>query len=183
MDSPPTIRLATLDDVPILKELIPASVRGLSQGYYSVDQMEGAIGNAFGVDTQLIHDQTYYVVECDSHIAACGGWSRRRTLFGSDHALVRNDAQLDPAKDAAKIRAFFVHPNFARRGIATLILKNCEEAAKAEGFTHFEMGATLPGVPFYRQHGYFEAESLSVPLPNGVALPIIRMVKQLAVGN
>ena len=179
----PTIRLANLDDVPVLKELIPASVRGLSRDYYSVEQMEGAIGNAFGVDTQLIQDRTYYVVECEDRIAACGGWSRRRTLFGSDHALVRNDAQLDPAKDAAKIRAFFVHPDFARRGIATLILKTCEAAAMAEGFSRFEMGATLPGVPFYKQHGYSEAEPVSVPLPNGATLPVIRMTKQLAISN
>lgn len=181
MPTAPTIRLAIPADIPLLERLIPESVRGLSRDYYSTDQMEGAIGTAFGVDTRLIEDQTYFVVECAGAIAACGGWSRRRTLFGSDHASVRDDEALNPATDAAKIRAFFVHPDYARRGIATLILKTCEAAAITEGFSRFEMGATLPGVPFYRQHGYSAAESFNVPLPNGATLPIIRMVKEIAV--
>ncbi|MEO8724601.1 MAG: GNAT family N-acetyltransferase [Acidobacteriaceae bacterium] len=174
-----SIRLASRDDIPAIEALIPASVRGLSRDYYSNDQMEGAIGTAFGVDTRLIEDHTYFVVECDGKTVACGGWSRRRTLFGGDHAAIRYDEALNPATDAAKIRAFFVHPDYARRGIATLILKTCESAAIGEGFSRFEMGTTLPGVPFYRHHGYSEAEPLDVALPNGAMLPIVRMVKQI----
>lgn len=177
MDPEFILRLATLEDIPVLEKLIPASVRGLSREHYSTEQMEGAIGTAFGVDTRLIEDQTYFVVESEGAIVACGGWGRRRTLFGSDHAAVRNDARLDPAKDAAKVRAFFVHPDYARRGLAALLLKTCESAAIAEGFSRFEMGATLPGIPFYRQHGYAEAERLDISLPNGATLPIVRMVK------
>jgi GNAT superfamily N-acetyltransferase len=131
----------------------------------------------YGVDTQLVADGTYFVAEVDGTIVACGGWSKRKTLFGADHCAGREDSLLDPARDAAKIRAFFVHPDWARRGIGTRVLEACESAALAEGFTRFEMGATLTGVALYKVRGYREVEKLAVPLANGESLPIVRMEK------
>jgi GNAT superfamily N-acetyltransferase len=174
-------RLATAADIPRLPGLIEASVRGLQAADYSPSQMEQALGTWLGLDTQLIADQTYFVVEGGGgeELAACGGWSRRRTPYGSDHRPGRDDALLDPQADAAKIRAFFVHPAWARRGIGTRILALCEGAAEAEGFTRFEMGATLTGIPLYRRHGYVEKERIELPLANGEVLPIVRMTKEL----
>jgi GNAT superfamily N-acetyltransferase len=172
------IRPATLDDVPRLQVLIPLSVRNLRTGYSS-EQVEAALGNALGVDTQLVRDGTYFVVEAGSELVGCGGWSRRQTLYGSDHvhATVKDDSWLDPERDAARVRAFFVHPNWARRGIGSLILRTCEKEAARFGFSRLELASTLPGEPLYRAHGYQEVERLSVPLPNGLGLPIIRMTK------
>jgi GNAT superfamily N-acetyltransferase len=173
-------RLAESDDAPRLTELIAASVRGLQTRDYSQTQIEGALGTWLGLDTQLIADGTYFAVEPiedSATLVACGGWSRRHTPYGSDHRPGRNDALLDPRSDAAKIRAFFVHPDYARRGVGSRILELCEEAARAEGFTRFEMGATLTGVPLYRRHGYIERERIELPLANGENLPIARMTK------
>lgn len=185
LDSPSVrYRLATMADIPRIGPLIEASVRGLSAGDYSPSQMDQALGTWLGLDTQLIMDGTYFVVEAANEpemLAACGGWSRRRTPYGSDHRPGRDDALLDPAKDAAKIRAFFVHPDWARRGIGSRILKLCEDAARAEGFTRFEMGATLTGISLYRRHGYVERERIDLPLENGAALPIVRMEKGISV--
>ena len=175
-------RLAVLADVPRLTELIEASVRGLQAQDYTPAQMDGALGTWLGVDTQLISDQTYFVVEWigdPGTPVACGGWSRRKTLFGSDHRPGRDDALLDPQVDAAKIRAFFVHPRWARRGIGSRMLELCEEAARAEGFRRAEMGATLTGVPLYLRNGYAEVERISLPLANGEAVPIVKMTKRL----
>ena len=172
-----TIRLAQPADIAALTELIQASVRELQKDDYSPEQLDGALGSVFGVDRSLIEDATYFVVESDGAPAGCGGWSRRRTLFGSDHFPGREDALLDPARDAAKIRAFFVHPAFARKGVASLILDTCEDAAAREGFTRLEMGATLTGVPFYRSRGYAEVERMEAQLPNGLRLPIVKMEK------
>jgi len=181
-------RLATPADIPHLGALIEASIRGLQAGDYSPSQMDQAIGTWLGLDTQLIADGTYFAVEATpnpehiptiGNIAACGGWSRRKTPYGSDHRPGRDDALLDPRTDAAKIRAFFVHPAWARRGIGTRILALCEQAAQAEGFTRFEMGATLTGVPLYRHHGYVEHERIDLPLANGEVLPIVRMSKAI----
>jgi GNAT superfamily N-acetyltransferase len=177
---PFSLRLASPDDVPVLRELIEASVRGLQAGDYSPEQMDAALRGVFGVDTQLIADGTYFVVTDGEAIAGCGGWSRRRTLYGGDQWSAREDSLLDPASEAAKIRAFFVHPRFARRGVGTMILRACENAAAAAGFTRLEMGATLTGIPLYRAHGYVEREPAEVPLGNGVTLPIVRMEKVLA---
>ena len=176
------IRLATTVDIPVLRELIDQSVRVLQREDYSAEQLDAALGTAYGVDTQLIADGTYYVVEAagaagEKVLAACGGWSMRKTLYGSDHGPYRDNAMLDPAGDAAKIRAFFVHPDWARRGIASLILKTCEDAAYARGFRRFEMGATLTGVPMYAARGYVAGERIEVPLPNGLTLPVVRMGK------
>jgi len=180
-----TIRLATSSDIPALRGLIDQSVRVLQRRDYSAEQLEAALGTAYGVDTQLIADGTYYIVEAagtagDKVLAACGGWSMRKTLYGSDHGPYRDNAMLDPARDAAKIRAFFVHPEWTRRGIATLILKTCEDAGYARGFRRFEMGATLTGVPMYAARGYAEGERIEVPLPNGLSLTVVRMAKTLA---
>ena len=166
-------------DIPRLREVIEASVRGLQVADYNPAQIEGALKSVYGVDTQLIADGTYFAVEVvtNDRIVACGGWSKRKTLYGGDQYVGREDSLLDPAHDAAKIRAFFVHPDLARKGIGSLILEACEQAALAAGFTRLEMGATLSGVPFYRAKGYIELESQSVPLENGDALPIVRMSK------
>ena len=179
-----TLRLATAADIPALHALIEASVRGLQAGDYTPAQIEGALGTVLGLDTQLLVDQTYLVAEAfDSYaknhqlLAGCGGWSKRKTLFGADRATVREPELLDPAVDAAKVRAIFVHPAFARRGLGSLILATVEAAARAAGFTRYEMGSTLTGVPLYRLKGYVEIERIAVPLPNGEALPVVKMVK------
>jgi GNAT superfamily N-acetyltransferase len=186
------IRLATPDDIPVLRELIDASVRGLQAGDYTPAQIEAALKTVYGVDSQLIADGTYFVAEIgdggrasppgptgSSQIVGCGGWSKRETLFGGDHGSGRHDTLLDPEYDAAKIRAFFVHPAWARRGIGTMILEACETAAKSAGFTRLEMGATLSGVPFYRAKGYAALENLDVPLGDGESMTVVRMAKRV----
>jgi GNAT superfamily N-acetyltransferase len=174
------VRQAVMSDVPALENLIRASVLGLQTGEYTLEQREQALELVFGVDTQLIEDGTYFVAEGqDQVIAGCGGWSKRKTLFGSDHCAGREDALLDPQHEAAKIRAFFVHPDWARRGVGSKILEVCEAAAAGAGFRRLEMGATLTGVPLYSARGYVEAGQRDVPLRPGVSLPIIHMVKQL----
>ncbi len=176
------LRPATEADIPELRKLIELSVRVLQRGDYSGEQIDAALGTALGVDTQLVADRTYYVAEGylasrEKMIVACGGWSRRKTLYGSDHGPYRESALLDPKVDAAKIRAFFVHPRWTRMGIATKILETCEEVAMAEGFRRFEMGATLTGVPMYLARGYAEIERIEVPLAGGLTLPVVRMGK------
>jgi GNAT superfamily N-acetyltransferase len=177
------LRKAVVADVARLQEVIEASVRGLQAADYSPAQIEGALKSVYGVDSQLIADGTYFVAEIaepntgQMHIVGCGGWSKRKTLYGGDQYAQREDSLLDPSRDAAKIRAFFVHPNWARQGIGTMILEACENDATEAGFSCFEMGATLSGVPFYRARGYAEVEDQSAPLNNGEELPIVRMVK------
>jgi GNAT superfamily N-acetyltransferase len=178
--SPFAIRPAQPSDIPTLRLLIDASVRGLQTSDYSPAQIEAALQKVFGVDTQLISDGTYLLAETQQQeIVGCGGWSKRKTLYGGDVFAAREDSLLDPAKDAAKIRAFFVHPHWARRGIGTVILEACENAAIAAGFTRFEMGATLTGVPLYAARGYTVLENLEVPMGDRLTLPIIRMEKRL----
>jgi len=180
------IRPATPDDIPVLAKLIDASVRGLQSPDYSPSQIDAALRTVYGVDSQLIADGTYFVAEVEegeqptgSAIVGCGGWSKRKTLFGGDHWNNRHDDLLDPQRDAAKIRAFFVHPSWARHGIGSMILEASERAAQRAGFTRLEMGATLSGVPFYLAKGYDALENLEVPLSNGESLPIVRMAKRL----
>jgi GNAT superfamily N-acetyltransferase len=187
------LRLAVPEDVPALRELINKSVRGLQTLDYSPAQIEGALQTVFGVDSQLIADGTYIVAEADRNavardeaapqpfeliIVACGGWSKRKTLFGSDHWTGREDALLDPLRDAAKIRAFFVHPDWARRGVGSMILQACEDAARSAGFTRYEMGATLTGAKLFGARGYVAVKPISIPLANGELLPVIHMEKQ-----
>ncbi|HLZ41398.1 MAG TPA: GNAT family N-acetyltransferase [Candidatus Sulfotelmatobacter sp.] len=177
------IRKAQPSDVPRLREIIEASVRGLQAHDYSAAQIEGALAGVYGVDSQLIADGTYFVAEVTAgngqEIVGCGGWSKRKTLYGGDQYAGREDSLLDPATDAAKIRAFFVHPDWARRGIGTQILEACESAAIKAGFARLEMGATLSGMAFYRAKGYKEVENQEVLLGNGERLPIVKMAKQI----
>lgn len=183
MSAPIRIRQAVPADVPALRELVDASVRGLQTRDYTAAQIENALKTVYDVDSQLIADGTYFVAEAsfseggNAVIAGCGGWSKRKTLYGGDHFAGRQDALLDPPSDAAKIRAFFIHPAWVRRGIGGMILETCESAARSAGFTRFEMGATLTGVPFYRARGYVDLEHLEVPLPDGLSLRIVRMAK------
>jgi GNAT superfamily N-acetyltransferase len=177
------IRQAVAADAPRLREVIEASVRGLQSHDYSPTQIEGALQTVYGVDSQLIEDGTYFVAEISegatAQIVACGGWSKRRTLYGGDQFKGREDSLLDPAHDAARIRAFFVHPDWARRGIGSMILDACESAAIAAGFARLEMGATLSGVAFYRARGYEEIENHQAQLANGEVLAIVKMAKQV----
>jgi GNAT superfamily N-acetyltransferase len=186
------LRLAVPEDVPVLRELIDASVRALQTQDYTPDQIEGALKTVFGVDSQLIADGTYIVAEANPNatestgarnapsglmIVGCGGWSKRKTLYGSDHWTGREDALLDPLRDAAKIRAFFIHPDWARRGVGSMILQACEDAARSAGFTRYEMGATLTGAKLFGAKGYVAVKPISIPLSNGESLPVIHMEK------
>jgi GNAT superfamily N-acetyltransferase len=181
------IRTATQGEVPALRELIEASVRQLQANDYTDTQREAALRTVFGVDSQLIDDGTYLVADASDArgvddarpaIAGCGGWSKRKTLFGGDQWSGREDSLLDPARDAAKIRAFFVHPAWARQGVGTLILEACESAARVAGFSRFEMGATLTGVKLFGVKGYAPVKQMDVPLDNGEVLPIVQMEKR-----
>jgi GNAT superfamily N-acetyltransferase len=178
-----SIRLARREDTAELQRLIEASARGLQGGDYSTDQIEAAITGVFGVDTTLIDDGTYFVAEIPAdnkqraNIVGCGGWSRRKTLFGGDQWHAHDELFLDPLRDAAKIRAFFVHPSWARRGIGTLILDASERAAVAAGFRRLEMAATLTGVKFYEAGGYEQRERFDVQLKSGCAIEVVRMEK------
>ncbi len=179
------IRLAETRDIPSLSELIDASVRGLQAADYSAEQLDAALRKVYGVDTQLISDGTYIVAEevesmPSPVLVGCGGWSKRKTLYGGDKFAGREDALLDPATDAAKIRAFFIHPASARLGIGGMILEACETAAVRAGFRRLEMGATLTGVPFYRAKGYEEFEVSEVPMGDGLTLRIVRMGKSIS---
>jgi N-acetylglutamate synthase-like GNAT family acetyltransferase len=168
-------RLATASDVPALRELIDASARGLSAGYYSPEQIEAAVTHVFGVDTQLIADGTYFVIDGERGPAAAGGWSARRTLYGGDQMKASSDPLLDPSTEAARIRAFFVHPAWARRGLARQLYSACEVAARTAGFSAFELMATKPGEPFYAALGFEVIERVVVPLPGAVDVPFARM--------
>lgn len=177
------IRLATAEDVPALRCLIPASARALSIGYYTHGQIEAAIQHVFGVDSQLLADGTYFVAEEAAVIVGCGGWSRRRTLYGGDQRKVTADGRedagsidaLDPAVDAARIRAFFVAATHARRGIGSRLLEACASAAQAAGFTRLELMSTQPGVPFYVRLGFRAVEAVTDTLPDGTTLDFVRM--------
>jgi N-acetylglutamate synthase-like GNAT family acetyltransferase len=172
------IRRATNEDIPALEYLISNSVRSLSKDYYTEKQIESALVNIFGIDTQLIVDGTYYVAETASQIVGCGGWSKRKTLFGGDQTKAGEDVLLDPDVEPARIRAFFVHPDWARRGIGSRILEACEESALKAGFLELELVATLPGEPFYRVFGYEAAERFEIALPGEQVLPAVRMKKR-----
>lgn len=179
---PFTIRAATMPDVDAIADLIPRATRELSKGFYTPAQIERAVGHVYGVDRQLIADGTYFVAEVDHRIAGCGGWSKRKTMFGGDGTGFKDktDSLLDPKMDAARIRAFFVHPDFARRGIGRAILKTCERAAHQAGFNKLELVATLPGEPLYVACGYQRLVPLDIPIPDGSFLPAIKMGKELA---
>lgn len=175
------VRKATLADKPLLQDLIARSARGLSAGDYKPEVIEGALRGAFGVDTQLITDGTYFVVENQGRIVACGGWSFRRTLFGSDAGRDRDAEELDPEVDAAKIRAFFVDPEHARRGLGTILLDQCETEAAARGFLHTEMMATLPGRRLYAARGYLPTGQVTYEVAPGVHIDFVPMRKMLSI--
>jgi GNAT superfamily N-acetyltransferase len=171
------IRKALLDECEALAKLIAFSARELSIHNYTAEQIEGALRGTYGVDTQLVKDGTYFVVETNNQIVGCGGWSRRRTIFGGDRFGQRDDAALDPRFDAAKIRAFFIHPEHARKGIAKLILTHCEAEAIACGFSRFELMATLPGLPFYASQGYEKGVPILHALGDGLTIEFVPMTK------
>jgi GNAT superfamily N-acetyltransferase len=174
------LRTATPGDIPALGRLIERSTWGLGASLYRPEQLEGALRGAFGVDTQLIQDGTFFAVEAPEGIVGCGGWSYRRTLFGSDARGTGRDATpLDPEVDPARIRAFFVHPGHARRGIGTLLLAHCEQQAKARGFRRVELMSTLPGLKLYVARGYQPGEPLRYPVGEGVLLELVPMSKPL----
>jgi GNAT superfamily N-acetyltransferase len=175
----PTLRKATLADIPALNALIARSARGLSTAEYRPAQIEGALRGAFGVDTQLLADETYYVVEDAGQIVGCGGWSFRSTLFGGDARAGRDSSTLDPATQAAKIRAFFVDPSHARRGIGSLLLEHCEQEARRRGFARVELMATLPGVKLYAARGYVGSPMVRFDVGSGEAIEFIPMHKTL----
>jgi len=174
-----TLRRALRADIPLLIALIERSARGLSALDYTESQVAGALRGAFGVDTQLVDDGTYFVAEDDGVLAGCGGWSFRATLFGSDARTDRDASMLDPHTHAAKIRAFFVDPAKARRGVGTLLLDRCETEARARGFSRVELMATLPGVRLYAARGYVGTQHVSYDLGNGEHIDFVPMSKEL----
>jgi GNAT superfamily N-acetyltransferase len=174
-----THRLAQIDDLPVLNALMTRSIENLQSGFLSPEQVR-ASHQVMGLDTQLVKDQTYFMIESDGYLVGCGGWSWRATLFGGDDSIVaREPLPLDPATDAAKIRAMYVDPDFARRGIGMRIMTLCESAARDAGFARAEMMATLAGVPLYRACGYTDIEAIEATSREGVAVPLIRMGKTL----
>jgi N-acetylglutamate synthase-like GNAT family acetyltransferase len=173
------MRTATREDIVAIRELILLSVAGLQADTYSAEQRAGAMGSVYGTDEQMIADGTYFVIEREGELVACGGWSWRRTAFGGDGGIAKDDTPLNPATEPARIRAFFVHPDCARKGLGTLILSECERRASELGFHSMQMTSTLAGIPFYGRHGYAEKEKLELPLTNGATLPVVRMEKAL----
>ena len=173
------LRPATAADSAAIQDLIARSIRQLGAADYSSEQIEGALKGAFGLDSQLISDGTYFVVESDGQLIGCGGWSYRRTLFGGDARAGRDAGTLDPKTDAAKIRAFFIDPTAARRGIGSAILEHCETEARRHGFRRAEMMATLPGKKLYEARGYIPGERVQHPLAPGLAIEFVPMSKSL----
>lgn len=172
-------RLAHNEDIPALEVLIPASVRYLQTPYYSPAQIEAALEPIFGVDRQLIRDGTYFVVEHGQEIVGCGGWSKRRSRYGGDSDRTEPDAELDPRRDAARVRAFFVHPSWARQGIGRCIMAACEQAIAAAGFRTVDIVATLAGQPLYASFGYVVIDRYEIEISCKLSLPVVRMTKNL----
>jgi GNAT superfamily N-acetyltransferase len=172
------LRTATENDRDAIEQVIFLSARELSRGFYSDEQIAAALARVYGIDSTLIDDGTYFVAEADVMLVGCGGWSKRKTLFGGDQFDARNSELLDPAADAARIRAFFVHPNYARRGIARSLLDQCEREARRDGFQSLELMSTLPGVEFYLACGFHADESI-VYEAGGVSLQFVPMKKNL----
>jgi GNAT superfamily N-acetyltransferase len=173
------IRKATMEEREAITQLIAESARLLSRQHYSDAQIEAAIATVFGVDTDLVDDGTYFVVESEGQLAGCGGWSKRKTLFGGDQYSSRDAAYLDPELEPAKIRAFFIHPDHARKGIARAILSRCEDEARSEGFRALELMATLPGIEFYKSCGFVETGNFDLDLTDAVKLELVPMRKEL----
>lgn len=177
--SEPHLRLAVTADIPELERLIARSGRALSAGFYTDVQATAVTLHVFGVDSQLIDDETYYVIEHDGAIVACGGWGARRTLFGADRTKTGPDPRLDPASEPARIRAFFVDPTMARRGLGRRLMAHCSAAATAAGFRSLELAATMPGVPLYLASGFVVVEEFAITLPGHVIVPLVRMRREI----
>jgi GNAT superfamily N-acetyltransferase len=173
------VRHATPADIPAMEALIARSGIELSAGFYTAEQAQAVTRYVFGVDTQLVADQTYFVIEKDGQLAACGGWSKRSTLFGADRTKQGADPLLDPATEPARIRAFFVDPSKARQGLGRMLLQHCADAAAAGGFHTLELAATMPGVPLYLAAGFQEIERFEISLPGPVPVPLARMRKAI----
>ena len=173
------IRKATMEDRDTIQQLIAESARKLSRAHYNDAQIEAAIATVFGVDTSLIEDGTYFVVESDGQLAGCGGWSKRKTLFGGDQYSSRDTAYIDPETEPAKIRAFFVHPDHARKGIARALVSRCENEARAQGYRALELLSTLPGIEFYKSCGFVETGNFHLDLTDSVKLEFVPMRKEL----
>jgi GNAT superfamily N-acetyltransferase len=173
-----THRPAGTSDMPALTELMNAAIRDLLPQFLSPDQVQASFA-VMGLDTVLIEDGTYFVVEIDGRLAGCGGWSRRATLFGGNHTKGRDARLLDPATEAARVRAMYTSPAFTRRGVGRKVLELCEAAARAEGFSQVELAATMGGQPLYEACGYQSIEAMLVTTPNGVQVPLLRMGKTL----
>jgi GNAT superfamily N-acetyltransferase len=171
-------RLATLDDIPAIAGLMDRAIAELQKGFLSEAEIVASRAH-MGLDTQLIRDRTYYLVEIDGRLAGCGGWSMRATLFGGDASGGRDAALLDPASDPARIRAMYTSPDFTRRGVGKYIIHLCEAAARTAGFRRAEMAATLSGEPLYRACGYELVEPFAATAPGGVPVPLLRMAKNL----
>lgn len=168
-----------MDERDAISQLIAESARHLSRQHYSDKQIEAAIATVFGVDTDLIEDGTYLVAEESGVLVGCGGWSKRKTLFGGDQYASRDAGYLDPATEFAKIRAFFIHPDHARKGIARAILTRCEDDARADGFRGLELMATLPGIEFYKSCGFEKTGDFDLDLVEGVKLELVPMRKEI----
>ena len=174
------LRTAAMDDVPRMEALIALSGIALSAGFYTPEQAQAVTRHVFGVDSQLVEDRSYFLIERAGEVVACGGWSRRATLFGADRTKTGPDRLLDPACEAGRIRAFFVAPSAARQGLGSRLMRHCEQQAAAAGFTTLELAATMPGVPLYLASGFVVTEPFEVQLPGGIAVPLARMRKRIA---
>lgn len=179
MSAEPAVRLAVAAEIPALTDLIVSSARALSRGYYTEAETEAAIRYVFGVDSTLIADGSYFSAECDGQLAGCGGWSRRRSMYGGDQRRIGTQELLDPASEPARIRAFFVAPAFARRGVGRSLFAACVRAAASHGFQSLELMATLPGVPFYEALGFSSVEPVTDTLPDGTPIRFVRMRRAL----
>ena len=173
------LRTALASDIPAMEALIARSGIELSAGFYTPAQAQAITTHVFGVDTQLVADLTYFVIEENGQLLACGGWSKRATLFGADRTKQGADPLLDPATQPARIRAFFVHPQAARRGLGRQLLEHCSDAAAAAGFRRLELAATLPGVPLYTACGFSQIEAFEIPLPGPIKVGLVRMGKDI----
>lgn len=173
-----TLRLAVPDDMPALRELMNTAIAELLKDFLPPDGVAASF-EIMGLDSQLVADGAYFIVEDDGVLAGCGGWSRRATLFGGDHSAGRDAALLDPAREAARVRAMYTHPDHVRKGVGRMILQACEAAAAGEGFTRCELAATLAGEPLYRACGYRQIERFTAPTSRGIEVPLVRMGKAL----